>query len=62
MPDPELRCPACGAPVPAGAERPAAFPFCSSRCRLRDLGAWFDGRYRVGGRDLEPEDLEEQAR
>jgi hypothetical protein len=22
-------------------------PFCSERCRLLDLGAWMDGRYRV---------------
>ena len=25
------------------------FPFCSDRCRLLDLGKWFDGRYRVPG-------------
>jgi endogenous inhibitor of DNA gyrase (YacG/DUF329 family) len=26
-----------------------AFPFCSGRCRLLDLGSWFDGQYRVPG-------------
>jgi endogenous inhibitor of DNA gyrase (YacG/DUF329 family) len=24
-------------------------PFCSERCRLLDLAAWADGRYRVAG-------------
>jgi endogenous inhibitor of DNA gyrase (YacG/DUF329 family) len=52
-----LSCPACGRPViVAGAERPADFPFCSSRCRNRDLGAWFAGRYTVAGADLEQVD------
>ncbi|RII01121.1 DNA gyrase inhibitor YacG [candidate division NPL-UPA2 bacterium Unc8] len=23
------------------------FPFCSSRCRLADLGDWLDGKYRI---------------
>jgi hypothetical protein len=36
-----------------GDERPASFPFCSPRCRQRDLGAWIDGRYVVPGRELE---------
>lgn len=39
-------CPQCGAPVVWGAD--AAFrPFCSERCRLIDLGAWAEGRYRI---------------
>jgi len=42
------RCPVCRQ---AAAERGAnrAFPFCSERCRLLDLGKWFDGRYRIAG-------------
>jgi uncharacterized protein len=42
------RCPICRQPV---AERGVNrfFPFCSDRCRLLDLGKWFDGRYRVPG-------------
>jgi uncharacterized protein len=39
-------CPACGKRV----EWTAASvwrPFCSERCRLIDLGAWADERYRV---------------
>jgi len=28
-------------------------PFCSDRCRLIDLGAWAQERYRIPGQDLE---------
>ncbi|MCS6914859.1 MAG: DNA gyrase inhibitor YacG [Myxococcales bacterium] len=38
------RCPICGAPPSA-----EAFPFCSSRCRLIDLGNWLGERYVVPG-------------
>ena len=24
-----------------------AFPFCSERCKLIDLGRWLDGRYQI---------------
>lgn len=42
------RCPVCRKPVaPRGANR--AFPFCSDRCRLVDLGRWLDGEYRIPG-------------
>jgi endogenous inhibitor of DNA gyrase (YacG/DUF329 family) len=42
------RCPTCRKPV---ADRRAnrAFPFCSDRCRLLDLGKWFDGQFRIPG-------------
>jgi endogenous inhibitor of DNA gyrase (YacG/DUF329 family) len=47
---PRIRCPTCGKPVAAeGDPRPASFPFCSSRCKLLDLGAWFDGRHAIPG-------------
>jgi uncharacterized protein len=39
-------CPICKGPVPEDGE---ARPFCSSRCRLIDLGNWLGGRYRVPG-------------
>jgi len=40
-------------PIAVAAEaRPASFPFCSKRCRLRDLGAWADGRHVIPGEDL----------
>jgi endogenous inhibitor of DNA gyrase (YacG/DUF329 family) len=25
------------------------FPFCSKKCRLLDLGKWFDGEHRIEG-------------
>ncbi|HXH83479.1 MAG TPA: DNA gyrase inhibitor YacG [Candidatus Tectomicrobia bacterium] len=39
------RCPRCGATVAwqGNADR----PFCSRLCRLLDLGAWLDERYRI---------------
>jgi len=41
-------CPVCRKPVaPRAANR--AFPFCSERCRLLDLGKWLGGDYRVPG-------------
>lgn len=49
-----LSCPTCGRPVlSAGDDRPREFPFCCGRCRDRDLGAWFAGRYTVAGSDLD---------
>ena len=43
---PTVRCPTCGAAV---AWTPAAKwrPFCSSRCKTIDLGAWASESYRV---------------
>ena len=41
-----VRCPACGQPAVYGPENPAR-PFCSSRCRSLDLGAWASESYRV---------------
>jgi hypothetical protein len=45
------KCPICKKPVKAPphgeAEEAKYFPFCSKRCRLIDLGAWFDGEYKV---------------
>jgi endogenous inhibitor of DNA gyrase (YacG/DUF329 family) len=39
------------------ASPPSAFPFCSTRCKLVDLGAWLDGSYRIPGEPIaEPDD------
>jgi uncharacterized protein len=43
MADP-YRCPICRKPVVPGAR---AFPFCSDRCKLIDLGSWASERYRI---------------
>jgi endogenous inhibitor of DNA gyrase (YacG/DUF329 family) len=47
-----FRCRTCRKPVKAGAKD---FPFCCERCRLLDLGAWIDGRYRIS-RPLSPQE------
>lgn len=36
------RCPSCGAKTVT-----AHRPFCSERCRMRDLGRWLNEEYRV---------------
>jgi uncharacterized protein len=41
-----VRCPACGRQALYSTENPAR-PFCSTRCRSVDLGAWASGSYRV---------------
>jgi endogenous inhibitor of DNA gyrase (YacG/DUF329 family) len=44
----ERVCPACGVPaVPRAAN--GAWPFCSDRCRLQDLGKWLGETYRIPG-------------
>jgi endogenous inhibitor of DNA gyrase (YacG/DUF329 family) len=41
-------CPTCSGPRRARSEN-QAFPFCSARCKLADLGNWLGGRYVLGG-------------
>ena len=43
------KCPTCrGAALSRTAEGPnKAFPFCSSRCQMIDLGRWLDEDYRI---------------
>jgi uncharacterized protein len=43
-----VACPICKKPVPPRASNPA-FPFCSDRCKLLDLGKWLNQDYRVAG-------------
>ncbi|MBI5101217.1 MAG: DNA gyrase inhibitor YacG [Nitrospirae bacterium] len=43
----KIRCPICKE-MTTWEENPNR-PFCSGRCRLRDLGAWASGQYRVAG-------------
>lgn len=41
-------CHTCGKPVPsAKSDRPRWYPFCSRRCKLIDLGKWFNEEYRI---------------
>jgi endogenous inhibitor of DNA gyrase (YacG/DUF329 family) len=41
-----IPCPTCKRPVAWGPESPFR-PFCSERCRLVDLGAWFSGERAI---------------
>ncbi len=41
-----IACPTCKKPSAPRAEN-KAFPFCSERCRLIDLGDWLSESYRV---------------
>jgi hypothetical protein len=42
-----MQCPICRKAAPR--EDNPAWPFCSERCRLIDLGKWLDEDYRVPG-------------
>ena len=52
-----VRCPICRAEV--SWEGNPHRPFCSERCRLIDLGSWAEGRYRIPGKEVKPEDKPE---
>ncbi len=41
-----LRCPTCKRNIEWSDEFPHR-PFCSDRCRLIDLGAWFNEQHRI---------------
>ncbi len=45
------RCPICRKMVSVSrnkqAEEAKFFPFCSRRCKLIDLGAWLDAKYKI---------------
>jgi endogenous inhibitor of DNA gyrase (YacG/DUF329 family) len=49
-----VRCPTCGALVDWSSE--ANRPFCSRRCRLVDLEAWANERFRIPGEQLPADD------
>lgn len=48
------KCPVCHKTIKTSpqekaekAERAKFFPFCSQRCKLMDLGAWLDAKYKI---------------
>ena len=56
MADTTKRCPICKRP------RLDEFaPFCSSRCRDRDLSRWFGDGYAVPGRPALPEEIDREV-
>ena len=48
MTAPARRCPTCGG-ASGDRRRDVAWPFCSERCRLADLGRWLAESYRIPG-------------
>jgi endogenous inhibitor of DNA gyrase (YacG/DUF329 family) len=50
-------CPTCGKPVVWSKEHRWK-PFCSERCKMIDLGAWFDETNRIQGKEATEGNLE----
>jgi len=48
MTAPRVRCPTCQREV-VWQQESAWRPFCSERCRMVDLGAWFAGERSIAG-------------
>jgi endogenous inhibitor of DNA gyrase (YacG/DUF329 family) len=44
------RCPICNKDARSRGEN-GAFPFCSPRCKMVDLGKWLDEAYRLPAED-----------
>lgn len=55
-----VSCPTCGNPVTWSDASPFR-PFCSERCKLIDLGAWADERYRVAAVDPADDELDQDV-
>jgi endogenous inhibitor of DNA gyrase (YacG/DUF329 family) len=51
------KCPTCGKPV-EWQDNPAR-PFCSERCKLIDFGRWTNEEYRVPGRSVDPDTIDD---
>ena len=59
----KLNCPICKQPTDSEANE--EFPFCSPRCRERDLGNWAMEKYKVAAPvmdESEPEEIETNER
>jgi endogenous inhibitor of DNA gyrase (YacG/DUF329 family) len=41
------KCPTCGKAAVKPRPENQAFPFCSERCRLADLGRWLNEEFRI---------------
>jgi uncharacterized protein len=52
-----VKCPTCGRPV-EWSDNEKFRPFCSDRCRLIDLGAWFGEEHRIP--DSKPQEPPEE--
>ncbi len=54
-------CPTCGKRVIWSAELSPWRPFCSERCRLLDLGAWFTEERAIPGEDTPAPESDDDA-
>jgi hypothetical protein len=55
---PSYECPTCGRAVTVANKSDAPHrPFCCERCKMIDLGKWFDGTYAVS-EPMTPESLD----
>jgi endogenous inhibitor of DNA gyrase (YacG/DUF329 family) len=54
-----IKCPICKKQIQFEqfSDQPA-FPFCSDRCKLIDLGRWIDGDYKIS-RELNDDELDQ---
>jgi hypothetical protein len=53
----KLKCPICKQPVDS--DSTPEFPFCSDRCRERDLGNWAMEKYKVSAPMMDESELDE---
>ena len=51
-----MACPTCKKAVKPREEN-KAFPFCSERCRMADLGRWLNEEYRIPGDEVDEDPL-----
>lgn len=56
----KLKCPTCRCAIVYDLANPFR-PFCSERCRTRDIAAWADESYRIEGPPVDPEDALSQS-
>jgi endogenous inhibitor of DNA gyrase (YacG/DUF329 family) len=49
------KCPRCGSVATKDGNK--AFPFCTARCQLVDLGRWLDEEYRIPAEPADPEEI-----
>ena len=52
-----VKCPTCKRAVNWSADSPYR-PFCSERCRLVDLGAWFTEKHAIADEASGPEEMD----
>lgn len=52
-------CPQCGKSTRLDAQNPWR-PFCTERCKLIDLGAWFSGERSIPAEDQDPTEPQDQ--